>query len=73
MGRDKTPKPAAAVAEVKAEIIIGLDGKPQRPPRGNFHFQSIEEMVAIKDSSMHLSDHRILVHRISSTVSYSML
>ena len=53
MGRDKTPKPAAAVAEVKAEIIIGLDGKPQRPPRGNFHFQSTEKMVAIKDSSMH--------------------
>lgn len=32
MGRDKTVKPAAP--EVKAEVIIGLDGKPQRPPRG---------------------------------------
>ena len=33
MGRDKTPKPAAAAVE--PEVIIGLDGRPQRPPRGD--------------------------------------
>ena len=49
MGRDKTPKPAAIVAEVKTDIIIGLDGKPQRPPRGIFHFLSIGVVVAITD------------------------
>jgi hypothetical protein len=34
MGRDKTPKPAAAAVEIKPEVVIGLDGRPQRPPRG---------------------------------------
>ena len=34
MGRDKVPKPAAVPVEAKSDVIIGLDGKPQRPPRG---------------------------------------
>jgi hypothetical protein len=39
MGRDKTPKPAAAAVEAKPEVVIGLDGRPQRPPRGKNNSQ----------------------------------
>ena len=44
MGRDKTPKPAAAV-EVKTEVIIGLDGRPQRPPRGESCYQADGQLL----------------------------
>lgn len=34
MGRDKVPKAAPAAVETNDCLVIGLSGKPQRPPRG---------------------------------------